>query len=159
MALAIQRISVATIKYGMLNHDTAKDIVFELKQWAETTGMTGPYCLYAYARIQSIVRDVPCPAEAKVDYALLTSAEERAVLGMLHKLWRVIEQCYAQYSPSTLCEYVFDLSKTFSSFYQSTSVKGSAPDLKATRLEFIKAVGAAIKLCLSLLGIETIEKM
>ena len=31
VAEAVRALSVATIRYGMLNHDTAKDIVFELQ--------------------------------------------------------------------------------------------------------------------------------
>ena len=49
-----RRIAVAAIKYGMLNHDTSKDIVFELEKWTQNTGNTGPYILYAFSRIMSI---------------------------------------------------------------------------------------------------------
>ena len=57
-------ISLATIKYGMLNHDASKvccmafftidtqtvcawsqDIVFIMEEWAAKTGNTGPYLL------------------------------------------------------------------------------------------------------------------
>lgn len=37
---AQQQIAVATIKYGMLNHDTAKDIVFVLQEWTAKSGQT-----------------------------------------------------------------------------------------------------------------------
>merc|ERR1712079_654393 len=36
-------ISVACIKYGMLNHDVAKDIVFTLKDWTAKRGNPGVY--------------------------------------------------------------------------------------------------------------------
>jgi len=52
---SVRRIAVASIKYGMLNRDTAKDIVFELDQWTNNTGNTGPYLMYALARINSIL--------------------------------------------------------------------------------------------------------
>ena len=52
---AIRRVAVASIKYGMLNHDTAKDIVFEMDKWTNNTGNTGPYLMYAFARINSIL--------------------------------------------------------------------------------------------------------
>jgi arginyl-tRNA synthetase len=38
LATAQQRIAVATIKYGMLNHDVAKDIVFVLDEWTAKSG-------------------------------------------------------------------------------------------------------------------------
>ncbi|ETO19250.1 hypothetical protein RFI_17980, partial [Reticulomyxa filosa] len=34
-------ISVGSIRYGMLNHDTNKDIIFDLKKWTLSTGDTG----------------------------------------------------------------------------------------------------------------------
>ena len=57
----IRRIAVAAIRYGMLNHDTAKDIVFDIEKWTNNTGNTGPYLLYAYSRITSILslREIP----------------------------------------------------------------------------------------------------
>ncbi len=51
---AVRCIAVAAIKYGMLNHDTQRGIVFEIEKWTNTTGNTGPYILYAFSRIQSI---------------------------------------------------------------------------------------------------------
>eukprot|EP00461_Guttulinopsis_vulgaris_P001819 UN01819 len=57
----VRRIAVASIRYGMLNHDTSKDIVFDIEKWTNNTGNTGPYLMYAYSRITSIlqVRDTP----------------------------------------------------------------------------------------------------
>lgn len=50
----IRRVSVAAIKYGMLNHDLSKDIVFEMDKWTNVQGNTGPYLMYAYTRIMSM---------------------------------------------------------------------------------------------------------
>lgn len=38
LSQAQQQIAVATIKYGMLNHDVAKDIVFVLDEWTAKSG-------------------------------------------------------------------------------------------------------------------------
>jgi arginyl-tRNA synthetase len=70
-----RRIAVASIKYGMLNHDTSKDIVFELDKWTTNTGNTGPYILYAYSRIMSIftLRD-PSVATNKFNLSSILAA-------------------------------------------------------------------------------------
>lgn len=65
----IRRIAVASIRYGMLNHDTANNIVFDLEQWTNNTGNTGPYLLYAYSRITSILQIREQPDETKFDLA------------------------------------------------------------------------------------------
>ena len=161
---AKRQIAVATIKYGMLNHDTNKDIVFVLQEWTGKTGNTGPYMLYAYARIQSIIREVSSKLspDAKVDFNLLTHEADRAILSLLHDLWDVLERTAEQKNPSTLCGYLFELSKSFSSWYEipACSVSNAATeDLKATRIEFIRCIGKVIKLGLNLLGIQTLDRM
>jgi len=165
LARAQQAISVATIRYGMLNHDVAKDIVFVLEEWTARSGNTGVYMLYAYSRIQSIVREVKLAQgeqAGKVDFSLLTHESERTLLLQMHDLWDVLEKTVELRNPSTLCNYLFDLSKSFSSWYEvpSCSVNNAASeDLKVTRVEFIKAIAAVIKLGLNLLGIQTLERM
>jgi len=161
IAAAVQRIAVATIKYGMLNHDTSKDIVFELSQWAAKSGNTGPYLLYAYARIKSILREVKPAAEAKVDYTTLTLESERHVLGKIHEWWPLVESVAARSNPSPLCDYLFDLAKAFSSWYESAPSlkKEENVDVQATRLQFVEAISLVIKQGLFLLGIDTLERM
>jgi len=162
---ARQAIAVATIKYGMLNHDTAKDIVFNLEDWTARGGMTGPYMMYAYARTRSIEREVPWPQvvkEADVDLSLLNHQTERATLTMMHNFWPVVASCQLKNNPSGLCEYLFDLAKAYSSWYdvRECSVKFAANDhLRAARLLFVRAFGRVVKRGLELLGIRTIERL
>jgi len=121
--------------------------------------------LYAYARIQSVVREVKLAtgdAAGKVDFSLLTHESERALLLQMHDLWDVLEKTVELRNPSTLCTYLFELSKQFSSWYEvpACSVSQAATeDLKVTRIEFIKATGKIIQLGLNLLGIKTLERM
>ena len=159
---AKRTIAVATIRYGMLNHDVTKDIVFVLHEWTARSGNTGPYMLYAYARIQSIIRSAKVAEDAKVDYKLLTGDADRIVLKQLHELWDVLDKTVDQKNPSTLCNYLFDLAKAFSSWYEipGNSVANAATeDLKATRVNFIKAIGKTLQFGLSMLGIKTLERM
>ncbi len=51
-----QKIAVAAIKYGMLNQDSNKQIVFSMDDWLVSEGDTGTYMIYAYVRIRSISR-------------------------------------------------------------------------------------------------------
>lgn len=118
--------------------------------------------LYAYARIQSIIREVKVSPDAKVDFSLLDHEAERAILTSMHELWDVLEKTVELRNPSTLCNYLFDLSKSFSSWYEipACSVNNAASeDLKATRVEFIRAIAKIIQFGLRLLGIQTLERM
>ena len=161
--VAQHAIAVAAIKYGMLNHDIVKDVVFKMDNWTSTTGNTGPYMLYAYARIRSILRKVAAthpPSSAQPDLALLSHEAERAVLTMLHDYWAVIEQCTLSHNPSALCTYLFDLSKGFTEWYDKCAVLQEKDDrVRDARLAFIEAIALVIQHGLGLLGIKTLERM
>jgi len=162
----LQAISVATIKFGMLHHDTTKDVVFVLNEWTSKSGQTGPYMLYAYTRIQSICREVEASGlldpNVKPDYSLLSDDQARVVLFCLHEFWPTIDSCVQKNNPVTLTDYLFDLSKAFSSWYDNKSnsiLKAETPQLRTTRLNFVKSIAAVIKLGLNLLGIKTVDRM
>ena len=159
---ASHQIAIGVIKYGMLNHDLIKEIVFDLKEWSCKTGNTGPYNMYAYSRIQSIFKEVSplIPHNIKPDYTLLSKNNEREILLHLNDFWSMLQNAYKNYCPSTLCEYCFKLSQLFNSYYENTSIKNAdTPELQITRLLFITAIGKVIKTCLNLLGIDVLERM
>lgn len=153
-------ISVATIRYGMLNHDLNKDIVFSLGDWTARTGNTGVYMLYAYTRTQSILRDIPEPAGAQVNWSLLNNAEERALMHELHRYWLVVEDATLSNSPNQICHYLFDLCQSFSRWYETRRIKAQAdPNMQLTCLRFVGCVAKVIDTGLGLLGIKTVDRM
>ncbi|MDD3474675.1 MAG: DALR anticodon-binding domain-containing protein, partial [Candidatus Dojkabacteria bacterium] len=63
------------------------------------------------------------------------------------------------YSPSTLCTYLFELGQKFNSFYQEVNVLNSDKENRALLLNIVKATAETMKTGLNLLGIETVERM
>jgi arginyl-tRNA synthetase len=158
---AVRAISVATIKYGMLNTDAAKDIVFRLEDWISSQGNTGPYMLYAYARVRSILRDVSAAEGSTLDPSALTDAE-KPMLVQINKFWSEVDVATGKVNPGHLCSYLFDLSKSFSSWYRldtSNIKKCTDPARKASLLALVDAVSRVIKRGLHCLGISTIDRM
>eukprot|EP00479_Gromia_sphaerica_P001696 TRINITY_DN11950_c0_g1_i1.p1 TRINITY_DN11950_c0_g1~~TRINITY_DN11950_c0_g1_i1.p1 ORF type:complete len:113 (+),score=13.07 TRINITY_DN11950_c0_g1_i1:105-443(+) len=90
---AIHAVSIGTIKYGMLKQGSSHAIEFDLDEWTNMSGNTGPYLMYQYTRIASIGRVVPWPEEGEVDYSLLTHEKERFILGQITHFWPVVEEC------------------------------------------------------------------
>jgi len=153
-------IAVATIRFGMLNHDNNKDIVFSMQQWTAKSGNTGPYMMYAYARTRSILREVPCPKDVTVDVSQLAHPTERETLTMLLNFWHTVSSAQQSNSPKVLCDYVFDLAKSFSVCYENVSIKyAETPQLQATRLAFVQAISLILRQTLLLLGIRTLDRM
>ena len=150
------------MRYGMLNVDNNSLVIFDMEAWTSKTGNTGPYMMYAYARTRSIVRELGMEqrelADAKWD--LLTDETEVDVLRLINEYHGVLESACERYSPHLLCAYVYDLAKRFSRMYQNCSVlHAETSDLKGARAALVSATGLVIQHGLSLLGIETVERM
>lgn len=160
IAQASRAISVATIRYGMLNQDQIKNIVFDLNEWTARSGNTGPYLLYAYARTRSILREVGDLNEADLQWELLTHDAEEVLLNRMSKFAEVIARAQRDYRPNVICHYLYQLCKDFSRMYDQCSVlRAESKNLKMTRAYLIDAFGQLLKKGLELLGIQTLDRM
>lgn len=54
--LTIQKLAVASIKFAFLKYSTSSDIIYDLEESVSLQGDTGPYVVYVYARIMSLLR-------------------------------------------------------------------------------------------------------
>ncbi|PIE02207.1 MAG: hypothetical protein CSA81_08195 [Acidobacteria bacterium] len=154
-------ISIATIRYGMLNCDQIKNIVFDLDEWTSKSGNTGPYLLYAYARIASLLRNAKINEwTGKPQWSLLQTEEEKALVSLLSEFEKTILKAAEDYRPQLVCIYLYDLAKSFSRMWDKIAIlKAETTELKVTRLQLAKATGMALKKGLELLGIQTLERM
>jgi arginyl-tRNA synthetase len=155
-----KEIAVATMRYGMLNQDNNSNIIFDLNAWTEKSGNTGPYLLYAYARISSIMREVDVSNLSGADYALLNHETEEEVLRHLMSYRDVVKSAADNYSPLFLCVYLYELAKRFSRMYGKCSVvNAESSELRLARAGLVKSVGEVLKHGLSLLGIGVLKRM
>jgi arginyl-tRNA synthetase len=146
----------------MLNVDNNSLVVFDMDAWTSKTGNTGPYMMYAYARTRSILRELGVDRLTLGDakWELLTDETEVDVIRLINEYHTVVESACERYSPHMLCAYVYDLAKRFSRMYQNCSVlHAESADLKHARAALVCATGLVIQHGLSLLGIETVERM
>ena len=71
----------------------------------------------------------------------------------------VLERVKETYMPSQLASYLYELAKEVNSYYHSEPVLYSESELRAVRLNIVKAASDVLKSGLGLLGIGTVEKM
>lgn len=160
IADASRKISVATIRYGMLNQDNIKNIVFDLDEWTSRSGNTGPYLLYAYARTRSILREVGEFSEGDADWGLLVHETEAALLNQMSKFPEIASRACRDFRPNLICHYLYQLCKDFSRMYDKCSVvRAETETLKVTRACLVDAFGKLLQKGLALLGIQTLERM
>ena len=178
-------LAMAALKFDMQKHEGAKNIIFDIKEAASFNGFTGPYILYVVARIHSILKKSTTAASGvplhggkvqspksppasqaralragKVQYDLLDKPEEKQLLLLLAKYEEVVKEALAQYNPSVITRYCFDLAQQFNDFYNKHSVLNAEnKGLVGARLQLSAAVRNVLENALGLLGIDTVEEM
>ena len=152
-------LTMAALKFDMQKHEGAKNITFDIKEAASFNGFTGPYILYVVARINSILKKSEI-RNPKSEIDLLNKPEEKQLLLLLAKYEEMIAEALAQYNPSVITRYCFDLAQQFNDFYNKYSVLSAEnKDLIGARLQLSNAVKIVLINALALLTIDTLEEM
>lgn len=154
-----RKVGVAALKFADLSNNPIANYVFDLDRFSRFEGKTGPYLLYAAVRIKSLLRK----AEQQGDLPgaiIATAPTERDLALMLGALPDAIRGAYDELAPNRIADFAFTLGQTFSSFYAACHIL-SEPDiaLRRSRLALCLLTLRELELCLSLLGIETPERM
>ncbi|GEN72966.1 arginine--tRNA ligase [Chryseobacterium lathyri] len=151
-------IGLAALKYFMLKVDPKKKMMFNPAESVEFSGNTGPFILYTYARIQSLL------SKAGVDYKEISDVTlnqyEKELIMLLINYKTVVAKSAEALSPALVANYVYDLVKSYNSFYQSNIIlKLEDEKLKQFRLNLSDLTAKTIKKSLALLGIGTVDRM
>lgn len=152
-------IALAALKFHLLNVSPAAPIHFNPKESLAFSGKTGPYLQYVYARINSILKKAGGLAGGKPDFNLLNTAVDKNILMRLQDFPFVLERAAAEYNPADLTNYLYDLSRDFSDFYESEQILKAPKDVALARIALIRAVQIVLAHGLNLLGIETLKEM
>lgn len=151
-------IGQAALKYFMLKVDPKKKMLFNPDESVEFAGNTGPFVLYTYARIQSVLSKANFEFKTTSDLAL--NEYEKELIMLLSNYKGTVEKAAELLSPAFIANYVYDLVKAYNSFYQSNPIISQEDEnLKQFRLNLSDLTAKTIKKSLSLLGIKTVNKM
>ena len=153
------QIALAALKFYILAVNPKTTMIFEPQKSISLTGKTGPYLQYVNARINSIFEKNGKKISAKVDFSLFKEQPEFELIKILAKFPNVIYSSALKYDPSDLTNYLYDLAKSFSSFYEKIPVIQAEKQTKKARLFLINNVKIVLKTGLDLLGIPIPEKM
>ena len=155
----LHRLALGTIKYGMLQSDPQKEIIFDLPTWLRFDGNTGLYLMYACARINSILAKATFPASCE-HLHLLSEEAEQDLLYQLYRFNNAVQLAATSLKPSLLTTYLYTLAKTFSKYYSEHSIlQANTQQLCAARLALVSGCARVLTAGLQLLGIEPPAKM
>jgi arginyl-tRNA synthetase len=156
-------VGLGAIKYADLSQNRISDYKFDWQKMMAMNGNTATYLQYAYARIQSIFRKggkEPAAIRLQSPAIALSHPAERALGVRLLRLPEVLELAASELKPNFLTDYLFELANAFSTFFEGCPVlKAESPERRDSRLALCDLTARTLKYGLSLLGIDTVERM
>ncbi len=155
------KVGIGAVKYADLSKNRTTDYVFNWDTMLSFEGNTAPYLQYAYTRVQSIFRKSGIAVADLPGAMRFTEKQEHALAVLLLQFEEVIGVVSREATPHVLCTYLYDVASAFMSFYEACPIlkDGIEEDVRDSRLELAALVAKTLEQGLSLLGIETLEKM
>ena len=159
-----QKIALSALKYHLLKVDPKKKMLFNPDESIDFQGNTGPFLLYTYARIRSIIKraEILNIEYGKINFNIIKhiSVNEKKIIDLLVNYKYILETAAESYSPSIICNYVYDLSKSYNSFYQEEKIfDGKNNETTSFKIALSDITSKVIKSLLNLLGIDITNKM
>jgi len=154
-----ETVGLGALKYFMLKVDPKKKMLFNPAESIDFNGNTGPFIQYTYARIQSLLGKANYTfRETEGDIQL--NEYEKDLIMQLANYKDIVEKAAETLSPAHVANYVYDLVKTYNSFYQNNQILSQEnPETVQFRLNLSDITGKTIKKSLELLGIGTVDRM
>ena len=155
-------VGLAALKYGDLSNQAAKDYVFDIDRFISFEGNTGPYILYTIVRIKSILGKYEAQNPGTKAETILPAASdaEKTLMLELSKYNDVMENAFAETAPHKICQYIFDLSNAFNSFYHDPRILAEEDkERQASWIALITLVKRVLEACIQVLGFEAPERM
>jgi arginyl-tRNA synthetase len=157
-------VAVGALHYYLLQVTPGKDMIFNPKESLSFTGNTGPYLQYMCARISSMMRKAEArgvePQVEEVRWDVLDAEAEWQLVRLVGRFPEIVEQAGTDYTPAVVATYLYELAKTFSSYYHDYPILAAEdPDTRHARLMLARAILQVLKNGLALLNIPFLEIM
>jgi len=153
-------IGLGALKFFLLRVDPKKKMIFNPEESIDFHGFTGPFIQYTHARIKSILRK-----QENADWKTTSLVGEllplEIALAKQQEIFpAVLEEAATEHDPSKIAIYVFELAKTFNTFYNQLSIGNAETEKKKIlRLQLAALTAQILKTGMSLLGIQVPERM
>ncbi len=153
-------VAMAAVKYADLSKNRTTDYVFDWDNMLAFEGNTAPYMQYAYTRVASIFAKAGVEMDSLSGDIAISEEKEKALIAKLLQFEEAVQSVAREGQPHIMCSYLFELAGQFSSFYEACPILNADNDeTKNSRLKLAALTAKTIKQGLSLLGINTLERM
>jgi arginyl-tRNA synthetase len=155
-------VGIGAIKYADLMSNRQNDYVFSWDKMLALDGNTAPYLQYACARIASVqgkyAERFP-GSDPNASPIVLGDPLERRLAVRLLRFPDVVIRAALQYKPNMLADYLYDLAQVYSGFYQNVPFLKADEGVRESRVRLCDLVAKTLRQGLSLLGIDTPDRI
>lgn len=155
-------IGIGAIKYMDLSQNPQSLVTFTWDKALSLDGNSAPYLQYAYARISSVYDKYKEKHNSKKleKYNInISEIIERRLAVKLLKFPDAINSAIENYRPNILCDYLYELSQLYSSYYQNLPFLKADEGIRESRIKICSLTAKILKKGLYLLGIKTPERI
>jgi arginyl-tRNA synthetase len=150
-------LGLGAMKFYLLRVDPKKKMVFNPDESIDFHGFTGPFVQYTFARIQSILKKVT-NTETAISKSLLKA--EKEIIIAAEQYPAVVVEAAAVLDPSKIAIHIFNLAKTFNTFYNELSIANAeSEEKKNLRLQLAIMTANILKHGMQLLGASVPDRM
>ncbi|HMO18705.1 MAG TPA: arginine--tRNA ligase [Oligoflexia bacterium] len=158
-----EKVAIAAVIFSTLNRTNIKDVHFSWEDALSFQGDSGPYLLYAYARISGIAtkakeQSIGTPS-TKFAPDTFKNPEALALMASILEFDQVLTRTLNSLEPMHLCTYALQLAKCISKCYLSMKVIGEEKEIAETNLAIFLAGKEMLGTIFSLLGFKPLERM
>lgn len=158
----LHRVGLGALKFFIVKVHPKKKMIFNPEESVDMQGQTGPYIQYSFVRINGLMQRI---AKEQVDLTTGAGyteiqAQEKELLLALHEFPNIIRLAAADFDPSMIANYCYNLAKAYHKFWHDLSIfNAESAEAKAFRLTLSKAVGQTLNTGMELLGIQMPGRM
>jgi len=155
-------IGIGAIKYTDLSQNPQSLVTFTWEKALNMEGNSAPYLQYAYARISSVYDKYHAkfPDADIASFSIALDHEiERKLAIKLSRFASAVRGAAENYRPNILADYLYELAQIYSSFYQNVPFLKAEEGVRESRIRLCRITARILKQGLSLLGIESPERI
>lgn len=151
-----EAITISTIRYELLKYSPNRIITFDIEKAINLKENTAIYLLYTYARMNGVLRRAK---RKKLVYEKggELEPEEKNLVRRLMRYPRVIKETAETLRMDRLCEYIYNLHKTFNIFYAKHRIIGV--DDEDFRLSLVTSTKKVSDDIFHILGMTPLERI
>ncbi len=157
-----EAVGLGAVFFDYLSRTNNKDFHFDWDTALSFQGDTGPYILYALARLNSIeAKAKEAGINAGVDFDVNTIVDDGSyrLVALLSRFDDVLAKAAEEREPYHIALYTLDLAKSISAAYRELRVLGEAQNVAQARLSLFLAARNVLLVGLTLIGMKGIDRM